>query len=191
MARQYLVAGRGYLFHAPVDAEPFDIETFSPTDTESLGEWKRLGDAAEGTPVEFTEEGGEATELNRWSGESRTTYSASVVGATISQVDVSVESFAFAFAGAEINEADRSVSIGTNPGARQSALQFVMIDETAVSGLYLPNTSIKGSFPTFATDAYATIPLNVTTNGSLTKSVGLNPLRATFWEPRVPGSLGA
>lgn len=188
-----LVAGRGHIFTAPVDTDPFDLDAFEFGDDLTYGTWDWLGDVQEETPVEFTSEGGEATTLNTWDREAvKAIYSPTSISGTITKVDLSVESFMQAFPGSARNDERGSVRVGSNPAAAERALMLVTYDSVDIAGLYLPRVSWRGQMPVFNREAFSTLPLNLSVLGSLTDIVpGAGSLRYEWMEPRpIVGSAG-
>ena len=82
------------------------------------------------------------------------------------------------------------IKIGTNASAVPKALFIVIEDEEGVDGIYFPNTSIKGSFPTLDLENFTEIPLTCSVLGSRTQVTDAGPMAYGILERTQKGAAG-
>lgn len=181
------IAGKGHVFTAPVDTSPMTLDGFDfvTAANGSTGGWEWLGDTSAESMVEFNSEGGDTTSKRTWDRENvRVVREGETISATINSVNVGEETFKVAFGGAQVGS-DGSIKVGTNVRAKDRAIMIVMEDDSGVAGMYLPNTSLRGRFPSFSTEEFTTIPIDVTVLGSQTQSAGESGPLAWQWFPNA------
>lgn len=167
------IAGIGHVFYADVDAEPINPTNFKFLDETTYGDWTWLGDTSSENLIEFEVEGGDPTFKRTWDRlNTGVTREAETISATINSVNASRETFNLGFAGHVYDETTQSYRVSSSSASTTHAIQIVTEDGSNVAALYLPNTDIKGSFPTFDLEEYMEIPLAVSvlsspTNGDL------------------------
>lgn len=179
------IAGFGYVFEAPVDTEPFDLAAFQFGTPTTYGDWNWIGDTSSDNMIEFSSEGGEAESKRTWARlDVRTLTSPESISATINSVNLHNETFKLAFPNA-VTKGNRT-DIGSTGGSSSRALLIVSQDPdtSAYTGLWFPNTNIKGSFPSLSLEEFTEIPLTVNVLASLTHTVsGGGFVKWSFVEP--------
>ena len=184
---EFTIAGKGHVFTAPVDTPAMDLKDFDfvTAANETTGPWSWLGDTSAESMLELNSEGGDTTTKRTWDRENvRVIREGESVTATVHSVNVGEETFKVAFKGVQI-DSDGSVKVGANVGANDRAIMIVMEDEADVSGMYLPNTSLRGRFPTFSTEEFTTIPIDVNVLSSHTQTAGASGPLMWHWFPPV------
>ncbi|QRP60674.1 hypothetical protein [Corynebacterium minutissimum] len=179
------IAGLGHVYYAEADKKPFSLTSyqFKGGAAQSEGEWKWIGDHSSESMPEFSTDGGDTTTKRSWDRLSlRTTRSAENVTGTLHIVNLEAETFQLAFGA---SSGTGSVKIGANAQATNKAFFIVVEDEENVAGLYLPNVSLKGSFPNFSLEEFTEIPINLAINGSATQSAGSGGQLLWEWFPPV------
>ncbi|PWH05194.1 hypothetical protein DEO23_14025 [Brachybacterium endophyticum] len=174
------IAGIGHVFYNDVDADPLDPTTFKFLDESTYGDWIWLGDTSSENLIEFETDGGDTTYKRTWDRlKTGVVREDETISATINSVNASAETFNLGFAGHTYDEASQSYTVDSSGRSTGKALQIVTEDGSNIAGLYLPNTDIKGSFPTFDLEEYMEIPLSV----AILSSPGTGALWQWF-EPR-------
>lgn len=167
------IAGIGHVFYADVDSAAMPVENFKFLDETTYGDWTWLGDTSSENLVEFEVDGGDTTYKRTWDRlKTGVVREDETVSATINSVNVSAEAFNLGFSDHVYDAATKSYTVNSASGSSEKALMIVMEDGKNLAGLRLPNTDIKGSFPTFDLEEYTEIPLSVAvlsspTNGAL------------------------
>lgn len=177
------IAGLGYVFEAPVDTEPMDLDTFRFGVSSTYGAWNWIGDTSSENMVEFSVDGGETDTKRTWARtDVRAVTTPESVSATINSVNLHTETFKLAFSGANINTAKNRVEIGSNSGSTARALLIVMQDPATneLTGLWLPQVSIKGSFPTLSIEEFTEIPLTINVLASLKHAISTGFIKWAF-----------
>lgn len=156
------IAGIGHVFYAPVDEAPLDVTAFKFLDETTYGAWTWLGDTSSENLIEFETDGGDTTYKRTWDRlKTGVVREDETISATINSVNASQETFNLGFAGHTYDEVTQSYTVSGTGQSSEHAIMVVTEDGKNNAGLYLPNTDIKGSFPTFDLEEYMEIPLSV------------------------------
>lgn len=156
------IAGIGHVFYADIDTPALDVTAFKFLDESTYGTWTWLGDTSSENMVEFETDGGDITYKRTWDRlKTGAVREDETISATINSVNASAETFNLGFAGHTYDEVTQSYTVAGNSSSSAKALLIVTEDGAQNAALYLPNTDIKGSFPTFDLEEYMEIPLSV------------------------------
>lgn len=174
------IAGIGHVFYNDVDADPLDPTAFKFLDETTYGTWTWLGDTSSENLIEFETDGGDTSYKRTWDRlKTGVVREDETISATINSVNASAETFNLGFANHTYDEVSQSYTVDSSGRSSAKAIQVVTEDGANIASLYLPNTDIKGSFPTFDLEEYMEIPLSV----AVLSSPGTGALWQWF-EPR-------
>lgn len=185
------IPGKGHLFYGDVDQPAFDIDAFKFGDestytttvdaTETVARpWTWMGDLSKDSLIEFSVNGGEATQKHTWSRDGvKTIYSSEELSGTAQALNISREMFELAFPGGTYNEAKKSYTVG-KVAASKKGLLLVAEDGLDVMAFRFMQADIKGQFPSFSTEEFMQIPLNM----QLLSSLAEPNARFEIFEPR-------
>lgn len=179
------IASTGHVFYGPPDTAALKLNAFAWGTESTYGDWKWLGDTSSENLIEFSTDGGEVTYKRTWDREKvRAARDAVDVTATINAVGLSRELFTVAFASGTANEGDDSYTVRTGASSSSRAIFIVWEDDEGIAGLYLPNTSLAGTFPSFDLENFLEIPLNLSLLASSTDVTAEGAALWSFYLPR-------
>lgn len=178
------IPGTGHLFYGDVDQAEFNIDNFKFGDETTYGTgenaWTWMGDLSKDSLIEFSTNGGEATQKHTWSRDGvRTTYSAEELSGTAQALNMSREMFELAFPGGVYDADKKSYTVGKTAASKKGLL-LVAEDGLDVMAIRFFQADIKGSFPAFSAEEFMAIPLNL----QLLSSVANPGARFEIFEPR-------
>lgn len=187
------IAAIGHVYIGPVDTPPPSLDNYVFDPSEDFGGFTWLGDSSAENLIEFETDGGDVTYKHTWDRPNvRAVRENESISATINSVNAGKETFLAGFGGSVRDEATKSTKVGVSSTSVPQAIFVVMEDGQDVAGMYLPNTDVKGSFPTFSREEFTEIPLNVAVLGSNTQTAGASgPLAWQWFEPRAKVTAGA
>lgn len=159
---QLQIAGIGHVYTGPVGATRPDLTGYKFNGGAPLGEFTWIGDTSSENLIEFSVDGGDITQKRTWDRLNvRAVRDADSISATINKVNASAKDLALGFPGGSYDEASGTFTVKAGSGSDQRSIFIVIEDGTSVGSLYLPNTDIKGGFPTFSLEEFTEFPLNV------------------------------
>lgn len=181
------IASIGHVFWAPVDTDPFALDSFVFGDESTYGDWVWGGDTSAENLISFEVDGGEPTSKDTWDRKNmRVVRGTKSYSGTINQVALTEDIMQIAFPGAVL-ESDGSFSIA-EAGSSQRALFIVVEEGVKVSGDYYPNTDVEGTFPQYSTEDFTETAINVSILTSPTKTNTNGPIYRRFYPPRDRGA---
>lgn len=174
------IPGKGHLFYNDVDADAPNIDNFKFGDATTYGTWTWMGDLSKDSLIEFTTNGGEATQKHTWSRDGvKTIYSAEELSGTAQALNMSQEMFELAFPGGTYDTATKSYTAGKTAASKKGLL-LVAEDGLDIMAVQFFQADIKGSFPAFSAEEFMSIPLNL----QLLSSPTIPNARFRIFEPR-------
>lgn len=167
-----IVPGRGWVFTAEPDTEPFDIALLNITDEATFTGFDWLGYTSKENMVSLTKEGGEVTTRDTWEEDSvRSEKSSTSWGATVNALSVTKETLSLAFPGGEWDEPTKRYRVFGGSDTVNKAVLIVMKDaENGLAGFYFPNGAMGiGEAPALTSDGFFEIQLGVNAQASPSK----------------------
>lgn len=158
------IPGDGWVYVAPVDTEPPTADAIQGMDLTNPGtaapEWAWIGDTSYETPIEFDQEGGEATAKRTWARRNlRVTRDARTNSMTIASVNLHADLLGLAFPGGEDDPTNGIYRVFNSGQTSQRAVLIVWQDGARRGALYFANVDLAGSFPSFDHEEFMEVPL--------------------------------
>ena len=161
---ELVIPGDGWVYVAPVDATPPTADAIQDMDlvdpVTAAPEWAWIGDTSYETPIEFEQEGGDATAKRTWARRNvRVIRDARTNSMTIASVNLSADLMALAFPGGQDDPTNGIYRVFNDGQTSQRAVLIVWQDGNRRGGLYFANVDLAGSFPTFDHEEFMEVPL--------------------------------
>lgn len=159
---QLQIAGIGHVYTAPVGTAAPTLEGYTFAGGAPLGAWTWIGDTSSENLIEFETDGGDVTQKRTWDRMNvRAVRETESISATINKVNASAKDMTLGFPNGTYDAATGTFTVKAGAGSDSRAILIVIEDGTRVGNLHLPNTDIKGGFPTFSLEEFTEFPLSV------------------------------
>lgn len=178
------IANIAHVYQADVDAKAMDIDNYDFKNGAPVEDWHWIGDISAENVLEVSSDGGDVSfKRTHDRVQVRAIHEDETITLTINSLNISEDTFNLGWTGVT-TDASGMIKIGTNASAVPKALYIVIEDEEGTSGFYFPNTSIKGSFPTFDLENFTEIPLSCSVLGSKTQTTKAGPVAYAYMPPK-------
>lgn len=185
------IAGIGHVYQADVDTKAMDLSGYAFDNGKAQGDWHWIGDTSAENLIEVSADGGDTTSKRTWDRLNvRVVREGESITLTVNSVNVSADTFNLGWTGVT-TDSSGMIKIGSNATAVPKALFIVIEDEEGTGGIYFPNTSIKGSFPTLDLENFTEIPLTCSVLGSKTQTTKAGPMAYAIIPPKAASASGS
>lgn len=184
------IAGIAHVYQADVDTKAMDIDDYNFKNGAPVGEWHWIGDVSAENVLEVSSDGGDVSfKRTHDRFKVRTIHEDENITLTINALNISAETFNLGWTGVT-TDSSGMIKIGTNASAVPKAIFIVIEDEEGTGGIYFPNTSIKGSFPTLDLENFTEIPLTCSVLGSKNQATGAGSMAYAIIPPKSQTTSG-